>query len=407
VGDQRPLILAVSSQAPWPLDRGGHLRTFHLLRALARRFRVRLVAGVAAADGAIGGALRDAGIDFAPVVLGARHPVAEARRIIAARLHGEPYVCYRRHDRPAMHERVRQALRDDRPSVLYLDHLDSFLFASLNNGIPSAIDCHNVYSSLVQRTALDERRPTRRWFLEGEATRLAALERRASQSADAILTVSDLERDYYASLGARRTFVVPNGVDCSQFDTLPTGRAGSPPVILYIGMMSWPPNARAASFLATSVLPLLRQRIPDVRLRIVGRDPAPDVWRLRELPGVDVLGAVPDVMPHLQAARVLAVPLDAGGGTRLKILEAFAAGLPVVSTPIGCEGLSVAADRHLVIADRDDFAGALLSVLLDEARAALLAQRARRLVQDLYDWRAVGERACESIEQLLASSRAS
>ena len=102
---------------------------------------------------------------------------------------------------------------------------------------------------------------------------------------------------------------------------------------------------------------------------------------------------------------MLAVPLEAGGGTRLKILEAFAAGLPVVSTPVGCEGLRVAHGEHLIVADRADFAEAILALVGDEDRGTRLAARARGLVRGRYDWRSVGEVACNAVAEVLRARR--
>ena len=159
------------------------------------------------------------------------------------------------------------------------------------------------------------------------------------------------------------------------------GRQKESFLILYVGDMSWGPNISAAVFLAHEVLPELRGRLPRVRLRIVGRNPAPEVRSLARLPGIEVTGGVPSIKPHLLDAQVLAVPLDSGGGTRLKILEAFAAGLPVVSTSVGCEGLLVNHETHLLVAKRDHFAEGLFRLLNESSLARWLAARARDLAQ--------------------------
>jgi polysaccharide biosynthesis protein PslH len=144
------------------------------------------------------------------------------------------------------------------------------------------------------------------------------------------------------------------------------------------------------------VMPRLREIIPGVRLRIVGRNPIPEVCALSRLAGVEVVGTVPEIGPELASASLLAVPLDSGGGTRLKILEAFAAGLPVVSTRIGCEGLDVENQRHLLVASREQFVPAISSLLGDEARATRLSIEARSLASRQYDWKLIGERAADA-----------
>jgi glycosyltransferase involved in cell wall biosynthesis len=171
-----------------------------------------------------------------------------------------------------------------------------------------------------------------------------------------------------------------------------------PPTILYIGTLSWPPNVNAVRFLVDDVLPRVRRSLPGARLTVVGKTPPPEIQRLaREDGRITVAANVDDVMPYFRDAHVLAVPLQAGGGTRLKILEAFAAGLPVVSTAVGCEGLRVQDGQHLVVAEREDFAGAIASLLSDPARAQALAERARVVARERYDWHVVGERACDAV----------
>jgi glycosyltransferase involved in cell wall biosynthesis len=221
-----------------------------------------------------------------------------------------------------------------------------------------------------------------------------------SEQADALFCVSDGDADYFRTQGARSVRVVPNGVDCGAYAHLPAGRRAEPPMILFLGAMSWTPNATAAVFLAREVFPDVRRRFAYARLCIVGRDPPSDVRALGDLPGVQVTGGVPSVLPYLEEASVLAVPLESGGGTRLKILEAFAAGLPVVSTPIGCEGLDVKNAEQLLIAPGGDFAAALYTLLGDDQLGARLAANARRLVRARFDWQAITDRACAILENV-------
>jgi polysaccharide biosynthesis protein PslH len=396
-------VLAITSQVPWPLNSGGHLRSFHLLRSLARRFRVRLVTTVTPGQEAAVEALRRQQIEVHPVVIGG--PFRLVRDVCSAAraaLRGEPYVFYRRHDRRAVRAAVRGLCRQETPDVLYLDHLDSLVYRPLALHTPAVIDLHNVYSMLARRAGEEQRRPWLRHYLHREARLLERMEQRAAQTVDALLTVSDEDARHLERLRPRSLYLVPNGVDCVAYADLPSGRDAASPVILYVGTMSWGPNAAAAEFLAKMMLPRVRAVIPEARVRIVGRDPGPLVTALRQFPGVEVTEGVPDVMPHLREAALLAVPLFSGGGTRLKILEAFAAGLPVASTPIGCEGLRVADGEHLVVADHEHFADAVTALLGDPARARRLAERGRELVRQRYDWQSVGEAACAAVAEVHA-----
>ncbi len=130
---------------------------------------------------------------------------------------------------------------------------------------------------------------------------------------------------------------------------------------------------------------------------MVGRDPPADLLALNGTPGIEVTGGVPDVKPYLLRASLLAVPLDAGGGTRLKILEAFAAGLPVVSTAVGAEGIDAQPGTHFALAERPAFADATAALLADRAEGVRMAERARELAHAAYDWRRIGRRMAEVV----------
>src|SRR5262249_43984764 len=209
-----------------------------------------------------------------------------------------------------------------------------------------------------------------------------------------------------SDLGARRVVLVPNGVDCAAYDR-PRADRSDRPTILYVGALGWPPNASAARYLATDVLPVVRRTVADARVVVVGRNPPAELLALaRDNRDVEIAADVPDVAPFFRSADVLAVPLETGGGTRLKILEAFAAGLPVVSTPIGCEGIAADDGRHLVVAPRAGFAGAVAALLLDSNRGRGLAARARELALARYDWSVVGACASDAIAAAATRARA-
>ena len=393
-----PSLLAVTSQLPWPLDSGGHLRTFHLLRALAAGGRVRLVAGVARGEEAMVEPVRQAGIDVIPAPLGERRPWREASRMAGAFARNEPYVFYRRHDRRAVRAALAEAVADETPSILYLDHLDSMLFAGMSPRSRIVADMHNVYSVLVERTAAEHPSWLQARYLEREARLIRRIERDVAAHASLVMAVSQQESKYYSELGANRVEVIPNGVDCGYYESLPVGRqTPAAPIVLFVGGLSWAPNVAAVDYLATVTLPVLRQRYPQATVRIVGRGDSDAIRALAALPGVEVTGSVPDVRPHLEQASVVAVALESGGGTRLKILEAFAAGVPVVSTPVGSEGIAAEHGRHLIVAPRDRFAEEIAALLDQPAAGARLAAEARRLAASVYDWGVVGRQAAKSI----------
>ena len=401
----RQSILAITSEVPWPLDTGGHLRSYHVLRRLAARFHLRLLVPGIDVPKNTTDAMAVAGIDVRVVPVRRDGRAQRAAHVLSSAARGVPYVLYARHDRSEMHRALAEEVRQRSWDAIYCDHLDSFVYV---DDVPQhrvVGDLHNVYSLLARRTADEQSNPLVRLYLKREARLLDRMERRAAARADVLMTVSQQEQDHFHHLGARRVEVVPNGVDVDRYAGLPLAARSGAPVVLYIGTMSWRSNAAAAIYLATSVMPAIRKRIPHAKLRIVGRDPLPEVRELARDGQVEVTGTVPDVIPHLAEAHALAVPLESGGGTRLKILEAFAAGLPVVSTPVGAEGIEAVPNRHIVITERSGFADALAALLTDPNRAAVIATAARALVREQYDWAAVGERAARAIAAVTATKR--
>lgn len=391
----KPQLLAITSELPWPLNTGGHLRSCHLLRALSGTFRVRLIVPVPAGESEAIGPLSDHGIEVVPAPVAPRSRWKESLCALQSAARREPYVFYRRHDWAAVRRQLR-AVTATAPALVYLDHLDPIVYRCCLPTAPLIVDMHNVYSRLARRASAEQSNPLVRFYLRREASLIARAEAGMAREADLVFAVSADEQAHFRQIGASDVRLIPNGVDVGAFSKLPTGRVGQPPVLLYLGAMSWSPNAKAAIFLAESVMPRIREAIPDARLRIVGRNPLPEVCELSRLAGVDVVGTVRDIGPELASASVLAVPLDSGGGTRLKILEAFAAGLPVVSTPIGCEGLDVEHERHLLVASREQFVPAISSLLGDGAHAVRLAAEARDLAERHYDWKHIGESAVKA-----------
>lgn len=396
--NDKPDVLVITSELPWPLNTGGHIRSFHILKALSAKFNVRVIAGVEVADDPGLPALGRNGIRVVPAFQKKRNPFAEAGRVAQALLCEEPYVMFNRHNHPAMRQTIRQQLADKTPDVVYLDHLDPLAFRGLFPRVPVVADLHNVYSTLAKRVATERKFPVN-LYLHNEARLLGYMEKQVAAAASVLMTVSDTEQGYFQKLGGRNVRLVPNGVDCATFRKYPVGRNHERPTLLYLGALSWQPNAKAAEFMAREVMPRILKERPDVRLQIVGRNPGSEVNALSQLPNVEVHANVPDVGVYLEQASILAVPLDSGGGTRLKILEAFAAGLPVVSTPVGCEGIECRHGEHLWVTDRSRFAEGLLDALNAPQLATEFAERARTLAEETYDWSVIGKSACEAVAQ--------
>lgn len=212
---------------------------------------------------------------------------------------------------------------------------------------------------------------------------------------DAHCAVSEHDAAYFTRhMPEVPAYVIPNGVDITgvQFRPDPSGE----PTLLYVGSMDYLPNEDAVLWFSDRVWPSIKAAIPQACFVIVGRDPTPEVRALANRPGIQVTGTVPDVSPYYRGAHALVVPLRIAGGTRLKILEAMAAGVPVLSTKVGAEGLNIVSGTDLLTADTPQaFAEQAIRLLNEKNLRTSLAMQARRTVEANYDWRPIGERLVE------------
>jgi polysaccharide biosynthesis protein PslH len=257
---------------------------------------------------------------------------------------------------------------------------------------------HNVTSQQRDRIARlpDQERRLRTSFF---AWTMGRWEPRYAERFDRCITVSEANRQLLMSANPRlRVDVIPNGVDTRLLPVLPC--TNTAPTLLFVGTMGYEPNEDAVLYFCRDILPIIRRTVPAVQLWIVGRDPSPAVSALAS-DTVHVSGRVDDVVPYYQRSAVAIVPLRAGGGTRLKILEAMALGRPVVTTSIGCEGLDVRDNDHVLIADTaESFAARTVQLVNSPELCQSIAARARELVVNHYDWDAIAGQMLRLYDEL-------
>src|SRR5580700_316664 len=387
-------ILWIKAELLHPVDKGGRIRTYQMLRSLSRRHHVTYAClddGLAAPD-AIERAREYAQevivVPFRPAAKRSVGFFVDLLRNLASPL---PYAIAR-YRSPELRERVRQLA--GAADLIVCD----FLVPSLNvpDGLPAptVLFEHNVEAMIWQRHVSVPQHPLRRAYMRLQWRRMLRFETRECRRFAHVIAVSPIDaevirREYaVASVGH-----VPTGVDLEYFSAS-RPRPQESRELVFIGSMDWMPNDDAIRWFASDVFGRVEERIPGARLLVVGRSPSP---RMRALAArnsaIEVTGTVVDVRPYLERAAICVVPLRVGGGTRLKIYEAMAMGVPVVSTAIGAEGLPLRNDEHLLIADTaDDQVSAICALLTDRTRASRLAAAARRHVQEHCSWDVVAER---------------
>jgi polysaccharide biosynthesis protein PslH len=391
------LHLAVIPQNPvLPLDNGARIRNFHLFRALAARHRVSLLLTEPPPDAQLA-ELADAGME--PIRL--PKPLARGRayRSYIGSLARRAPVDFAVQTNPTVRRWLRENVEEI--DVVIAGSIGPTLSVPPDLGRPLVVDTHNVeWARRASELAADSEGAHRlRRRLMGAGT--AAFERRVLLSSARVYVCSADEEAMLHAAGIDRVVVVPNGVDVEGIRPGPEPPAGG--VVLFPGDLGYAPNIRGARWMADEIALALRRRGEPHRLVIAGRN-APDELRAQMAAAkIEVRSPVADMGEVLAEASVVLVPLLSGGGTRLKILEAFGAGRPVVSTTLGAEGIEAEPGRHLLIADTaEGLADAVVGLLRDPARRRALAHEARRLAEERYGWAAIGAAMAEDVEALVS-----
>ena len=404
-------ILFLAHLFPLPLDSGGKIKSYYTLRALASRHEVHVIAFVRSdEEAALIPEMKSicAGVEVVRLERGKLRQVLD----LAGSLLARKSFIIGRDFRAEMLGAVRRAVEEFRPDVVHVDHLQMAQYVDSSGPYRVVLDNHNVESMIIRRVAETSDRRPMRLYAGIEWPKLQRYEIETCRRCDLVLTVSEEDKatlqmlndaltdrgtpfDPSTGSGCRtlRGLVecVPIGVDVDHFQ--PIERTQGSLNMLSIGTMYWPPNVDSMLYFCREILPLVREQIPDCTLTIAGQRPVESIQALGREPGIAVTGYVDDESKVAKDCGVFIVPLRSGSGVRVKILNALAMGLPVVSTPVGAEGLDVRSGEHLLIADgAAEFAEAVVRVLRDPELADRLGRMGRELVCEKYSWNRVGER---------------
>jgi sugar transferase (PEP-CTERM/EpsH1 system associated) len=286
--------------------------------------------------------------------------------------------------------RVNELVGSQHFDAVHVDTVALAQFVDSACAVPVLLTHHNIESVLMERRSQFEGRLAR-GFLRREAAKLRSFEARVAPRFDVNVVVSRLDGQTLARIAPGvTTALVPNGVDVEYFAPDATRETLS---LLYAGGMNMAANRDAVLYFLKEIWPEVRRGAPGVKFFVVGQDPPGEVLDVARRDGqVVVTGYVPDIRPFSRAAAVYVVPLRVGGGTRLKVLDAMAMGKALVTTSVGCEGLEVSPNQHVVVADTPGaFARETLSLLSDRDKRSRLGQAARELVERTYGWPVIAD----------------
>jgi polysaccharide biosynthesis protein PslH len=394
---ERLNIAVVDEELPWPLNSGKRLRTWNLLSRLARRHQITYVAhrnnDPAECDRAVAH-MESLGIRtrVVPRAVPPKRGIGFYGRLAANLLSPLPYSVSS-HVSKEIQAAIREVERESAIDLWHCEWTPYLQNLAGNMDRPVVVTAHNVESQIWQRYAENETNPGKRWYIREQCRKFTRFERNAFSLANLSIFVSETDAELARSqYGAQRIAVIENGVDTDYFQPEFSNR--DPFHLLILGSLDWRPNVDGINQFMETVFPRLVLCEPRFHLTIVGRNPdrrwAEALCRNER---VSLHANVPDVRPHIARAGALVVPLRIGGGSRLKILEAAASGLPVISTRVGAEGLDFRPGNHfLETSDIGALEQAILKFLKDPERARTHAAAARQLVDTQYSWQLLAEK---------------
>lgn len=390
-------VLLLTQVLPYPPDSGPKIKTYHVLRYLAERHEVTLASFIRSEDEQKkADALREfcAAVHTAPMQ---RTIPAEIKGLGISLLTGEPWMMARdrRGDMARLVDRLDAEHHFD---VAHADQLNMGQYALRLPRARKVLDLHNALWQLYHRFCETMPAGPRKWLLGRDWKLLKRYEGEMCRRFDAVLAVTDEDRR--ALLDAANApidiGVIPIAIDTQAMQPVP--RSPEARDVLHIGTMYWPPNIEGVLWFARAVWPQVKASVPGARFVIVGARPPLEVQALAQADAsIVVTGYVDDPVEYFRRTAVTLVPIRAGSGMRVKILEAFARGLPLVSTSIGYEGIDAKPGEHLLAADdTPSFAQAVIRLLTDPDLGTRLSVNARRLAESKYDYRA----ACQPLDAI-------
>jgi polysaccharide biosynthesis protein PslH len=399
-------LLFLSQTLPFPPDGGVKIRTYHVLRMLAQEFDTTALCFYRSKGGAlrqdIDGSLQALGqladVEAFPIPQELSRPRFVRDHLLSV-VTGRPYTVYVYESR-RFRDGLDSILSQKSFDLVHADSLDLSGYFERVGDRPLVCVHHDAQSRLLRRRAEQESSAWRRQYLRLQAKLMEGEERRWCPRVTLNVAVSDVDRDAMQAVAPEAVFdVVPNGVDVEFFQ--PQSHQEKQEGLVFVGGTTWFPNLDALRYFQSAILPLLRSRGIQESVTWAGRASDDEIKNYGSN-GINLTGYVADIRPHVHRAACYIVPIRVGGGTRIKILDAWAMGKAVVSTSIGCEGLRAEDGRNILIRDDpDEFADAVSTVLGDADLRKRLGEEARRTAVEDYSWEGIGRRMVEQYRTLL------
>ena len=391
----RRSAIVVTGRMPWPLDDGGRIALWQAVWSTAQRFDTVLLSLVPAETAAQPVPEPPASLDV-EVIRVPHRPPALPMAVLRGSFGRWPYTLAR-YRNPRFDGALRRLVVERRPALVLVNSLHTATYIDAVQGTPFVIRQQNLEHRWLERFAGSRTNPLVAAFARFQARRMIRTEADLCTRADLVLSIQDEETRILRALApAAWVETVPIGIDFSRY--FEPARQ-TPPVILLVGSYGWPPNDEGARRFLADGWPCVRARRPDARLRMIGKDLSSSLADAARAAGAEPAGYVDSMAPEFARATAMVVPLWVGAGARVKIVEALAARLPVVSTTLGAEGLGLEPGRHLLQADGPTGLGdALLELLGAPARVEEIAGEAHAFARAHFSLDAVARRTNDLLE---------
>ncbi|SYZ73062.1 putative Glycosyl transferase group 1 [Candidatus Zixiibacteriota bacterium] len=393
-------ILIIDEEFPYPLNTGKRIRSFNLLSRIARNNAVTYLAyGTESTESFE--ALKKAGLN--PVAVPPHVPTKSGPlfyfRLLGNLLSRHPYIVTSHYSK-VFAERLHEMIARERPDIIICEWTPYAIFVRDIFGPKKVIVAHNIEHRIWRRYYENEANFLKKWYIARQMGKVERFEKESFSAVDGATAVSEIEAEQIRGINpACIVAVVDNGVD-PEYYNLPDVPENKN--LVFVGSMNWRPNQDAINYFVHDIFPLIREKDKKITVTFVGQDPPEVIRKLGRLPGISVADNVTDVRPYVQNAAVSIVPLRIGGGSRLKILEAFAMRKAVVSTTVGAEGLEVANEKHLLLADTaKSFAEAILRLMNDSELRRNLGESGRQLAVEKYSWDILAEKLQRFLDKLM------
>ncbi|MFA5832246.1 MAG: glycosyltransferase family 4 protein [Bacteroidota bacterium] len=391
-------ILFIATDIPYPINSGGRNRLYHIVKGLSRFNEVDFVGLSNTRDpfSAKEELSRYCRAVYA-IPVDIRHSVI---KLIKSFFSKTPYKVLQ-YFSTTMAEKIRALIKENSYDIILCEHIfvEQHIPSVSIPVVPQNIDLnYTVYKRIAEKS-----KGFMSWYSASQWKSLYRYEQKVLQKYNVGIALSSHEEKLMKSMVRDiHSIIVPNGVDTTYFRSAQNSSNSGENNIIFTGSYSYFPNEEAAYYFATKIFPAVVSKIPDAKYFIIGRSPSARLLNLQKRQNIIVTGEVEDIRSYLDKAQVVVAPIQFGGGTRLKVLEALAAAKAIVSTSIGCEGIDIENGKHLIIADNENsFAEAVISFLLDPQKNISFGRQGRLLIEKKYSWERITADFQESLKNYI------